>query len=88
MQPSHCAPEQALAIARQVGARRMLAVHWGTFDLSDEPSGEPPVRLRAEAARVGMHDDAVWVFGLGRDARVVSESAARSGPCPICTRRW
>ena len=65
MQPSHCAPEQALAIARQVGARRMLAVHWGTFDLSDEPSGEPPVRLRAEAARVGMPDDAVWVFGLG-----------------------
>ena len=59
----------ALAIARDVRARRMLAVHWGTFDLSDEPPGEPPVRLRREASRLGLSEEAVWVFEPGEVRR-------------------
>jgi len=29
----------------QLGARNMVAMHWGTFKLTDEPLGEPIVRI-------------------------------------------
>jgi L-ascorbate metabolism protein UlaG (beta-lactamase superfamily) len=32
----------------------VLAVHWGTFDLTDEAPAEPPARLHREVARRGL----------------------------------
>ena len=45
--------------------RRFFAMHWGTFDLAEEPLGEPPVRLRAEAERLGLDPGTIWVFKPG-----------------------
>jgi N-acyl-phosphatidylethanolamine-hydrolysing phospholipase D len=39
-------------------------MHWGTFDLTDEPLDEPPARFLAEAARRGLGDRA-WVLAVG-----------------------
>ena len=47
----HLNPEQAVAAAADLRAERVLGVHWGTFDLTDEPLDEPPARLHREAAR-------------------------------------
>jgi L-ascorbate metabolism protein UlaG (beta-lactamase superfamily) len=33
-------PEEALRAFRDLGAERMLPIHWGTFDLTDEPIDE------------------------------------------------
>ncbi|BCX47068.1 hydrolase fold protein [Haloferula helveola] len=54
MKPVHMTPEEAVEVFRNVGCRRAVGMHWGTFRLTDEPMGEPPIRLRAacEAADV------------------------------------
>lgn len=40
MRPVHMNPEEALQAFRDLGAERMLPIHWGTFDLTDEPVDE------------------------------------------------
>ena len=61
----HSTPEQALQILSDIGAERFLAMHWGTFDLADEPIGEPPKRLAAETHRLGLDPKRVWVMQPG-----------------------
>ena len=58
-------PEQALQAFADVHGRRLLAIHWGTFDLADEPPAEPPRRLETEARRVGLGPERVWVLRHG-----------------------
>jgi N-acyl-phosphatidylethanolamine-hydrolysing phospholipase D len=65
MRPSHVDPEEAVAAALALRAQRALGIHWGTFDLTDEPIGEPPVRFRAALQAAGLPDDRGWVFRLG-----------------------
>jgi N-acyl-phosphatidylethanolamine-hydrolysing phospholipase D len=40
-------------------------MHWGTFDLSDEPLDEPPRRLRTAARALRLPDERVWVLAHG-----------------------
>jgi N-acyl-phosphatidylethanolamine-hydrolysing phospholipase D len=65
MQHTHTTPEQALRLFDAVGARRFVAMHWGTFDLGDEPIDEPPRRLEAEARQRGLPLDRVWILRHG-----------------------
>ncbi len=67
MGPVHLDPEQAVRAALEVGARRVVAMHFGTFDLSDEPLDEPPKRFLAEAARRGLADRA-FLMSVGETA--------------------
>ena len=61
----HVTPEEALQGALAARASRVAAMHWGTFDLADEPLDEPPRRFRAEAQRLGLGDDQAWVLKVG-----------------------
>lgn len=61
----HTTPEEALRIGRDVRAQRVVAMHFGTFDLADEPLDEPPLRFRAEAARRGLGPDRAWIMSVG-----------------------
>ncbi|WP_353662264.1 MBL fold metallo-hydrolase [Hydrogenimonas sp. SS33] len=45
MKHNHLNPEEAFAAFRQLGAKKMLPMHYGTFRLSDEPPGEPLERI-------------------------------------------
>ena len=54
MKDAHMNPEEAVQVHRDLGARRSLAMHWGTFQLTDEARDEPVTRL--EAARGGTVD--------------------------------
>jgi N-acyl-phosphatidylethanolamine-hydrolysing phospholipase D len=65
MKPVHTNPEEALRGATEAGARRVLGMHFGTFDLTDEPLDEPPLRFRAEATRLGLGEDRAWVLKIG-----------------------
>jgi L-ascorbate metabolism protein UlaG (beta-lactamase superfamily) len=65
MRLTHTTPEEALALFTAVRARTFVAMHWGTFDLADEPIEEPPRRLRLAAERQGLDPERVWVLRHG-----------------------
>ncbi len=65
MQPVHMNPEEAVQAGVDVGAQRLLGVHYGTFDLTDEPLGEPPRRFHAAAARRGIAATQIWTPAIG-----------------------
>jgi N-acyl-phosphatidylethanolamine-hydrolysing phospholipase D len=45
MRYQHVNPAEALAAAQAMRARELVAMHWGTFILTDEPLDEPPRAL-------------------------------------------
>lgn len=57
MRESHCTPEEAVQIFRDLGAGRAVGVHWGTFKLTLEPLAEPPERLRAALRQAGLAEN-------------------------------
>jgi L-ascorbate metabolism protein UlaG (beta-lactamase superfamily) len=65
MKASHTTPEEALRVFADVRARHFIGIHWGTFDLAEEPIDEPPRRLEAEARRLGLGPDRVWILRHG-----------------------
>lgn len=50
----HTCPEEALQAFLDVGAQRMIPMHYGTFRLSQEPMEEPVQRLMAAARQAGV----------------------------------
>ena len=61
----HTDPDDAVQIHQDLHARRSVAMHWGTFVLTDEPLDEPPQRLRRAMAAAGLGDDEFWVLRHG-----------------------
>ena len=64
MRESHLNPEEAIQAAIDLDADRAVAIHFGTFDLSDEPLAEPPLRFR-QAAISAQFDDSAWILSIG-----------------------
>ena len=50
MRGAHMDPEGGVAMGREVGCKRMVPMHWGTFILSFEPFDEPRQRLSKRRA--------------------------------------
>jgi len=65
MSPQHMGPEEAVRAWERLGARHLVAMHWGTYRLTDEPTGEPPQRLRKELAACGHDAARAWVMDVG-----------------------
>jgi L-ascorbate metabolism protein UlaG (beta-lactamase superfamily) len=69
----HTSPEDAVRAFVALGAETMIPMHFGTFRLSREPMEEPPIRLLAEAERLGIEDN-VRILAEGETA-IFSEGA-------------
>jgi len=65
MQPQHMNPDDAAQAFEWLGAQTFCAMHWGTFKLTDEPTGEPPARIRAWWKDHDMDPKRLWVFDIG-----------------------
>jgi N-acyl-phosphatidylethanolamine-hydrolysing phospholipase D len=65
MRPHHMNPEEAVRGALDVGADRMLGIHYGTFDLTDEPLEDPPRRFHQAAQANDIQPDRVWTPKIG-----------------------
>ena len=65
MRRVHTTPEEAVQAFVDLNARTMMAMHWGTFDLADEPLGEPPVRMIAEIERRRIEPSRAWILQIG-----------------------
>jgi N-acyl-phosphatidylethanolamine-hydrolysing phospholipase D len=69
MRQTHTTPEESLRIFDDVRGHRFVAIHWGTFDLADEPLDEPPERLRVAARQRGLDPDRLWILQHGETRR-------------------
>jgi N-acyl-phosphatidylethanolamine-hydrolysing phospholipase D len=69
MQSVHTTPEEAVQASEDLRSRVLLGIHWGTFDLAEEPLDEPPRRMLAEAARRGIGPERAWILKVGETRR-------------------
>lgn len=70
MQAQHMNPEEAGRAFELLVAKTLVAMHWGTFRLTDEPLGEPPARVRAWWQEHGRDDANLWVVDVGETRRL------------------
>jgi L-ascorbate metabolism protein UlaG (beta-lactamase superfamily) len=56
MAKSHMNPEETVKAFRELHAKRLLVVHWGTFRLGDEPVHFPAMDIEREMKGQGMLD--------------------------------
>ena len=69
MRAVHVNPDEAIRVAREVGARQAVGMHFGTFDLTDDPLDEPPVRFQAAAVEQGFGAENAWTLRIGETRR-------------------
>jgi len=70
MQPNHVDPEESLAVFERLRPVMALGVHWGTFQLTFEPIGDPPRRLAAALQARGVDPGRFVATEPGRSFRV------------------
>ncbi len=65
MKSVHVDPGQALQIGKDLNAKNIIAMHWGTIRLSDEAFEEPPRRFRQVANENGFTKESAWLLKVG-----------------------
>jgi L-ascorbate metabolism protein UlaG (beta-lactamase superfamily) len=78
MAPFHVNPAEAVQIHLDLKARYSLGIHWGTFEMTDEPLDEPPVVLERELSRLGIAPERFIVLRHGQTWRLGAPLAARN----------
>jgi len=76
MRPAHLDPEEAVGVCHELAAAQphrpllMTAMHWGTFKLTEEPLGEPPIRTRRAWEDAGFRASLLWIPRHGETRHV------------------
>ena len=68
MESNHMSPWDAVKAFRDLGAKKLVPMHYGTFDLSDEPIGEPEHILKKLASEEKMEGQILFsTIGLAEE---------------------
>ena len=70
MTSQHVNAAEAVKIHQDVATKRSLGIHWGTFELTDEPLDEPPRSLAREASAAGLREEEFFVLAIGETRRI------------------
>ena len=70
MKQQHVNVPEAVKIHRDLGAKRSLGVHWGTFALSDEALDEPPRVLAALREAEALSEEEFFTLAIGQTRRL------------------
>ena len=54
MAPSHINPRETVQALKELNAKKILVLHWGTFRLGDEPVHFPPMQFHKELKKAGL----------------------------------
>lgn len=65
MQEQHINPAEAIQVHLDLGAKRSLGVHWGTFNLTDEPLDQVPKDLTMARKAAHLEADAFFLLAVG-----------------------
>ncbi len=65
MASQHVDPPESVRIHLDLGAKRSIGVHWGTFALTDEALDAPPVALAEARRAAGVANDAFFTLAIG-----------------------
>jgi N-acyl-phosphatidylethanolamine-hydrolysing phospholipase D len=77
MRPQHADPEEAYQAFLDLGARTMCSMHWGCFDLTDEPVDLAPKVLAQVLERAGADRERVRTMAVGERWRIPPPEAGR-----------
>lgn len=75
MQVMHVDPDEAVKIHLDLHARQSVAMHWGTFVLTDEALDEPPQRLARALAGANLSAQDFWVMRHGETRPLPTRAA-------------
>jgi L-ascorbate metabolism protein UlaG (beta-lactamase superfamily) len=65
MKYSHANPEEALEIAKNLRAKKVIGMHWGTIVMSLENPFEAPITFKDNAKNFGYNENNALVFKIG-----------------------
>lgn len=65
MKSVHMAPEEAVQVAEDLGAKHLASMHWATFLLTPEPLMEPLERLQQAWVDRRRKKAGLWDLGIG-----------------------
>lgn len=65
MSQQHVNPMESVRIHQDVKAKRSIGVHWGTFQLTDEPLYQPPRDLAMARQALGVKEADFGVLAIG-----------------------
>lgn len=70
MKDQHVNPEESVQIFHDIGCKQAMAVHWGTFQLTDEALDEPPRALARALHAKALPTERFKVAAIGETWRV------------------
>ncbi|AGA64806.1 hypothetical protein B488_08140 [Liberibacter crescens BT-1] len=75
MEENHMSPESAVRLYQQLLCpSRVIPIHWGTYELSDESLDEPPQELVRAREKAGITDDHFAPLKIG--SRIIIENVS------------
>ena len=75
MKEQHVNPAEAVQIHQDLGAKRSVGVHWGTFELTDEPLDQPPIDLDNARKATGISPDDFFLLAVGQSKKIASRNS-------------
>ena len=70
MKDSHCNVEEAIQIHKDVKSKKSIAMHWGTFQLTDEPMDEPIKLLKQLSKKLKLKKDEFSYMAHGQTRKI------------------
>jgi len=70
MKDSHCNVEEAIQIHKDIKSKKSIAMHWGTFQLTDEPMDEP-IQLLSKLTRKLNYSDQFVALKHGETIKIL-----------------
>ena len=62
--------EEAIQIHKDINSKQSIAMHWGTFQLTDEPMDEPIKLLKQQSKKLKLNKDEFSYMAHGQTRKI------------------
>ncbi len=78
MSQQHVNPMESVRIHQDVGAKRSIGLHWGTFALTDEPLDQPPRDLAIARQALGVTEADFGLLAIGESRQFAKRQSTNA----------